>query len=442
MQKKKKEANEILSKYKPYQFKKDAVNCCTRVSNSDQVIQSLVLCKWMFETPDGIMIISESLIRCVADIGSCIYKTTTRSTNNLIMSNGSRKRKISNGGDDTEFPSMSGIVKDSGNVGNNPKMKLLSDVFRNAVVNRLNIEIRTCWRWLSNMLFICPWGACMNYTLVPVKNIDIRCKEAIAAMIHSRAWTSTEYCDKSATCVAGAFAYNHIGQEIYEKKGVCMLMVAFPLLLVSQILTLIDGGGLVHFFTENESNNNVAESSETQKNTARSDFQQRCRKNATDYFKKMIHYMFFQISTMGYKNKNKKTKNNDFANKKNQEEVVTMMKTTYYNVGNNNNNNSLTKEKIDITRRICLKVLPKIIDSTPIVLFYSKRQQVIEQHISIIKKILLHFLLGNTVGFVEGKRVHTDKIVCICVCVCVFYPPAPSSHRTIIYCINSLYLAS
>jgi len=328
MKSKKEEADYILNNYKVYESKKHAIKACFRTAHSDQIVQALILNKWLFSTPDGIIIISESLIRCTADLG---FINVHRNIN--------RKRKR-----DAE------TVIANTTTSYHPWFRLLCKVFSNAVLVPLNIEIRTSWRWLSNMLFICPWGALQNYTLIPARHLDIRCKEALAGMIHARGWTTTEYCNKSCTCIAGGFRYNKIAQQVFDTIGIPMLLTVFPLIVVSH--ALVYTSGILHFTKE-----------EKEKEKTKRSFKV---KQTTRGLRAMVSDMYDILRKDVHRARTERPQSKlTFAFK--------------------------TDKVLNITEKICMTLIPQLVEATPIIVKKVNREDITKVHLKLLKNVLNNF---------------------------------------------------
>lgn len=225
LHKKKEESRQILDE-SIYKSKEGAIKACSMVTVVDQITQACVLCEWIFARPRGIMLLIDSIVKGCADMGYIhVFEGRTTPMDDIVpvlpLVRGRNPIKID----------RFGPVKLSTSLNFHPWFSMLCHVFVRCVCTPISIDIRTSWNWISSNMYLCPWGSSQNYVIVPVKYIDIRCKEALSAMIYNSAWTSCHYMPKSKTCAASTFRYNEIGQSYFDEKGALMFMIGFPLYL-------------------------------------------------------------------------------------------------------------------------------------------------------------------------------------------------------------------
>jgi|SRR6056297_1619496 len=236
MDKKRKEAEKILDA-NLYGNKKEAIDIISIIPNIDQLTQACILGKWFFGTIDGILLLCDSILKGCGDFGY-LYVFETRSTplddvldpmlvQQIDESLNVYQRQVYN-----TKPNKYGPIILSQQEPFHPWFSMLCHMFSRILSMKMFLDIRTSWKWASCELFLCPWSYFQNYTLIPLRFADIRCKETIASMIHNRAWLSMKYMPKTKTCVATAFRYNDVIQHFFDKFGKKWFCILFPVMIM------------------------------------------------------------------------------------------------------------------------------------------------------------------------------------------------------------------
>jgi len=241
LEKKKEKADCILS-IPVYQSKEKAVETCFEIPNLDLLTQSCIIGQWLFYKWDGIMLLCDSVLKGCGDFGYFhIFEIKTSPIDDVFHIEEQEEKHfkyswIYKNSSEYSKPDRYGSIslyeeKDR----YHPWFVLLCHMFARIQVNKICVELRTSWHWVSNDLYMCPWSSFQNYALIPVKYMDIRCKEVIASMIHNSGWTSFEYMNHSKTVLSSGFRFNSIMEQYFEKKGKKRFCVAFPLIIIYTI---------------------------------------------------------------------------------------------------------------------------------------------------------------------------------------------------------------
>ncbi len=110
---------------------------------------------------------------------------------------------------------------------------LLGDALYTMAFERVRLELRTTWRWTSQMLLLCPWGREKPFHIIPAHDIDLRAKEALAGLIPSRAFSTAGAYTITNTCYASSFRFNDILQRGLDNRGRPLLIASFLMLIAA-----------------------------------------------------------------------------------------------------------------------------------------------------------------------------------------------------------------
>jgi hypothetical protein len=205
MQENKEKAQKILEEEKVYSDKNAAVSACVTIDKGTPTFRAHVLCMSLFYNVDGVILTSHGTFRSRCDM------------------------------DVTEIISSPYSIHEK-----------LADCILGMAQNPPCIEIKHSWSYTARVVYVCPWGRKFPYHIIPVSDMDIRAKEALASLISCRAFTTTSPLLSGDTYYMGSFRYDNVANYYLETKGGRqMLCTAFLLYL-----------GLKCFFNSMENTSN------------------------------------------------------------------------------------------------------------------------------------------------------------------------------------------
>jgi len=223
-------AQSVLDKdWRVYSNKRNAVDACLFVANAAQIRKAHVLAEWMFDTTDGALIVGNAILFACADMARphmMAQSVKTRKAPRDVRRLRRRRRRHYYHGADPEEQDRATVQrverweqalartlklatreKDADWTAHDP-IELLGHALYTMAFESARLDVRTTWRWMASMLVLCPWGVDQPFHVIPVRDIDVRAKEALVGLMSGRAFTTTSAFTASNTHYASSFRYN------------------------------------------------------------------------------------------------------------------------------------------------------------------------------------------------------------------------------------------
>jgi hypothetical protein len=209
----KRRVREIVKTKNVYQSYKSALSQTIRVVESSPIEQTMVLATWLFATWEGAYILANSLLRGLDLVKlppECLMASRHRASceqfQNVFSSSSSgvpRWTQI--------LPSLPMSPGDEG-------FFLITSTLGTLLTGKANLSVRISPSWIRDAGFVCPWGATTNgHLMMPIKMMDIRAKQALAALLAGGHFTNAKESVLTRIPIADGFAWNDVIQGILSK---------------------------------------------------------------------------------------------------------------------------------------------------------------------------------------------------------------------------------
>lgn len=208
----KRRVREIVKTPHIYQSYKTALSQTIRVVESSPLEQTLVLATWLFATWEGAYILAHSLLRGLDQVKlppECLmasrHRVSCERFQTALSSSSATPRWTQ------ILPSLPMSSGDEG-------FFLITSTLGTLLTGKANLSIRISPSWIRDTGFVCPWGATTNgHLMVPIKMLDIRAKQALAALLAGGHFTNAKESVLTRIPIADGFAWNDVVQGIISK---------------------------------------------------------------------------------------------------------------------------------------------------------------------------------------------------------------------------------
>ncbi len=205
---------EIIKKANIYQNYQRALSQTIDVVESSPLEQALTLSTWLFGTWDGAFILANSLLQGLDTVRlppECLQASRHRISYEKFQSTTQDTKDSNNRIWSQVLPSLPMSSGDEG-------FFLITSTLGTLLTGRANMSVRITPSWLRDAGLICPWGATTNgHLLIPVKSLDIRAKQAMAALIAGNHFTNAKESMLTRIPIADGFRWNDIVQNVMDQ---------------------------------------------------------------------------------------------------------------------------------------------------------------------------------------------------------------------------------
>jgi len=236
-----------------YGSKKTAVEVCASIAAASQAHKAHVLAHWMLDTADGALLVGNAVLRACADmarpyIEAGIMDAFSNRAHPRPAPPGSRVEAAREQDEratravaawERELCAALGVPAEGPRADwtTQSVTELMGDALYTLAFERACLDLRTTWRWTTVMMILCPWGRDRPFHILPVHDIDLRAKEALAGLVAGRAFTTSGLYVLSSTHYASTFRYNSVLNQTlspqHEDGRARGLLAAAFLLLVA-----------------------------------------------------------------------------------------------------------------------------------------------------------------------------------------------------------------